>query len=73
MNDANDDTTTTNFDETRIVIVAAGYLVTFATGYLVFHARPFVGALAAAAAIVLSRMLEGALLVRRRGVMTNSE
>lgn len=43
---------------TLIVLVAAGYLATFAGGYLIFHARPFVGALAAVTAVVLSRTLQ---------------
>lgn len=40
-----------------LALVGAGYLVTLAIGYLVFHARPFVGGVAAIVAIALGRSL----------------
>lgn len=39
--------------------VGCGYLATLAIGFLVFRARPFIGGLAAVAALGLGRVLQG--------------
>ncbi|MBS2018533.1 MAG: hypothetical protein JST00_37050 [Deltaproteobacteria bacterium] len=53
-----------------IASVGAAYLATLAIGFLVFHARPLIGGLAAVVAIVLGRLLAGVLKrpVLRRSV-----
>ncbi len=49
-----------------LAFVGVGYLATLAIGYVVFHARPFVGGIAAVVAIALGRALQ--LLVKPRNV-----
>lgn len=41
-----------------VALVGVGYLATLALGVLVFHAKPFVGGLAAIVAIALGRALQ---------------
>lgn len=43
---------------TLLVLTGLGYLVTLAIGVKAFHARPFVGGIAAIAAIALGRILQ---------------
>lgn len=52
-----------------LALIAAGYLIALAIGYLVFRARPFVGGLAAIASLVVGRLVQTALrapIVTRR-------
>lgn len=52
-----------------VAFVGVGYLATLALGILVFHAKPFVGGIAAIVAIALGRglqvFLRPAIVVRR--------
>jgi hypothetical protein len=50
-----------------LALVGVGYLTTLALGYVLFHARPFIGGLAAVVAIALGRALQ---LLLRRPVVT---
>jgi predicted nucleic acid-binding Zn ribbon protein len=43
---------------TLLAFVGVGYLATLAVGVAIFHARPFVGGIAAIAAIALGRVLQ---------------
>jgi len=46
---------------TLLVLTGLGYLVVLAIGFVVFRARPFIGGIAAIAAIALGRALQLAL------------